>query len=664
MEYNETQKKAITHKEGPFMVLAAPGSGKTMVIIQHTKYLIEQLGVEPSAILVVTFTKAAAREMKQRFESLMDTQAVGVTFGTFHAVFFQILKHAYHYTAANIIREERKRQYIKELVEREEMDLSDEADYIGEIISEISYVKGEMLNLSAYYSTNCSEDVFRRIYNGYVERCRKANLIDFDDMQGYCWQLLKERPDILAMWQKHFQYILIDEFQDINRIQYEIIRMLAKPQDNLFIVGDDDQSIYHFRGAKPELMLHFTKDYPNAGQVLLGINYRSSEDVVEASKQLIANNQNRYEKEIQAAQGKVEPIHIVRRETQKEENLDIVEKIQKLNREGICYSEMAVLFRTNQQPRLLTERLMEYNIPFRMKDGIFNLYDHWISQNIMAYINLALGDMSRSNFLTIMNRPKRYISRDLLDEVTVDFEHLKMKVANRDWMVERLENFAGQVSMLSKMTPYAAVNFIRKGIGYDSFIEEYCQERQIKSEEFMDILHELQESAREYDTYQQWFSHIEKYGEQLKEVQREDNCQDAVLLATMHGSKGLEFEAVFIIDACEGITPHKKAVKDSELEEERRMFYVAMTRARKYLYIYVVKHIFNKVMQPSRYIGELEFDRRRLAIGVRVFHQKFGEGTITYLDEKRIGILFEALQDTKIFHIDYAIGNGYIQLMD
>lgn len=662
MQYTKAQKKAIEQDKGPFMALAAPGSGKTMVITHHTRYLIEKLGVAPEQILVITFTRAAANEMKGRFEQLMGGNRTRVTFGTFHSVFFQILRQAYHYNAANIIKEEAQYHYIRELVEQEELELADETDFIKELIGEISYVKGEMLDVNHYYSTNCPEETFRRIYHGYIKRCQEGRLIDFDDMQSYCYTLLTNRADILRQWQQRFTYILIDEFQDINRLQYEIVRMLAKPQDNLFIVGDDDQSIYRFRGARPELMLHFKEDYPLAGQVLLDVNYRSSEDIVEAAKQLINNNRERYDKEICSNRGKEEPVAIINLGTQKQEHLDIIKKIQELNVKGLCYSEMAVLYRTNMQPRMFTERLMQYNIPFCMKDGIFNIYNHFIARNIISYIRLGLGDFSRSNFLAVMNRPNRYISRDLLDTPVVDMERLKQKVASRDWMVERLENFAGQLSMLRKMSPYAAINFIRKGIGYDEYISSYCKDRHLNEEELFDILEELQEGAKEYVSYEQWFAHIKEYGEKLTETKKQDKDRDAVMLSTMHASKGLEYEAVFIVDVCEGVTPHKKAVKDEELEEERRMFYVAMTRAKRYLYLYVVEKIFNKTMKPSRYIGELEFDRRRLAPGVKVTHCKYGEGTIVYVDEKRMSIFFQKDNDTRTFHIDYAIGNGFISL--
>ena len=662
MEYTKEQKQAIAHDKGPFLCLAAPGSGKTSVITERTRYLIEQYGIHPGQILVITFTRAAANEMKARFETLMGGAHTAATFGTFHSVFFWILKQAYHYTPANIIKEETKYQYIRELVQKEDLDLSDEADFIQEILAEISLVKGEMMEVSNYYSTSCSDDVFRRIYEGYCRRCQQANLIDFDDMQSYCYTLLKERPDILAMWQKKFRYILIDEFQDINQLQYEIVKMLARPEDNLFIVGDDDQSIYRFRGARPEIMLHFTDDYPNAKKVLLGVNYRSSEEIMAAAGRVIINNKERYEKEVVANSGSGEEVSVLRFDTQKQEHLDLIEKIKQYNAAGMLYKDMAVLFRTNLQPRMLTERLHQYNIPFCMKDGMFNLYDHWICVNILNYIRMGLGDMRRSLFLTVMNRPNRYISRDLLDQDIVDFERLKMKVANRDWMVERLENFAGQISLLKKMAPYAAVNYIRKGIGYDDYIREYAKERRMNEEELFDILEEVQESAKEYRTYEDWFLHMQEYKEQLKASRHLTDKEDAVVLSTMHQSKGLEYDAVFIMDACEGITPHKKAVKEEEIEEERRMFYVAMTRAKQHLTIYVVNKIFNKTATASRFVSELEYDRRCFTVGRDVTHKIYGEGTITYADAKRVSIYFKESGETKTFHLAYALENGYLAL--
>ena len=259
------------------------------MITHRVKHLVEDCGVDPSSILVITFTRAAAREMQERFEKLMgvgtEADAAGassrVSFGTFHSIFFTILKYAYRYQASSIVREEQRTRFVREMVEKLKLEIEDEHDFISSVLGEISFVKSEMVDLAHYYSQNCSEEMFKEIYAGYEERMRRANLLDFDDMLVMCHELFTKRPDILAAWQKKFRYILVDEFQDINKVQYEIVRMLAKPEDNLFIVGDDDQSVYRFRGSKPEIMLGFPKDYPEAKTVLLGVNYRSTIEIVE-----------------------------------------------------------------------------------------------------------------------------------------------------------------------------------------------------------------------------------------------------------------------------------------------------------------------------------------------------------------------------------------------
>ena len=414
--FNKEQEEAITHKEGPLMVLAGPGSGKTLVITYRVKWLIENAGVHPSNILVITFTRAAAEEMRKRFFAFDGMENAPVTFGTFHSIFFMILRYAYRYTAGNIIREDVKRRYIKEMTENMELEIEDEKEFLSGIINEISYVKGEMMSLSYYHSSNCSDELFAQIYEGYERRLREENLIDFDDMLVFCYELLKERKDILAMWQQKFQYILIDEFQDINKVQYEIVRMLAGKGDHLFIVGDDDQSIYRFRGARPEIMLGFEKDYPDAKKVILNTNYRCSAEIVDSAEHLISHNTKRFPKNMQAARGKKVPITFRYLKDAGEECTDILKGIRFYHKKGIPLEEMAVIFRTNTQPRLLVGRLMEYNIPFQMRDVIPNIFDHWIARNILTYIKIAMGNKDRKLFLQIMNRPKRYISRSMLTD--------------------------------------------------------------------------------------------------------------------------------------------------------------------------------------------------------------------------------------------------------
>lgn len=605
MSFNKSQEEAIHHKDGPCLTLAGPGSGKTLVITERTKYLITEYGIDPSHILVITFTKAAALEMKARFLKRMGTDSCQVTFGTFHAVYFSVLKHAYHYSASNIIREDQKYQFMREIIQRQHLEYEDETEFITSILGEISTVKNSGIDLAHYYAKNCAEEVFRKIYRLYEEKLHQGRLIDFDDMLVYTYELFKERKDYLNAWQKKYQYILIDEFQDINKIQFDVIKMIAQPKNNLFIVGDDDQSIYRFRGAKPEIMLHFKDDFPDAKEILLDTNYRSQANVVKQSINLISYNKERYQKEIQAFQKPMDEVRYAVFKSQKEENSKIIWEIQEQIEKGASYSDFAILFRTNTQPRLLMEQLMEYNIPFRTKDNIPNLYEHWIAKDIFAYIRIAKGSRLRRDFLQIMNRPKRYISRDSLDEETVAFDVWEWFYEEQPWIRERIERLEYDIKMLSGMSPYAAINYIRRGIGYDDFCAEYADYRRINPDDLYEVLEELLAGAKEYKTYDDWFNHIEEYGKELERLSRIQNQnENSVSLATLHSSKGLEYPTVYIVDVNEGLMPYKKAVLDQDIEEERRMFYVGMTRAKKELNIFSVQNLNNKEMEISRFVKE------------------------------------------------------------
>lgn len=602
---NEPQALAVKHFQGPCMILAGPGSGKTFVITQRTANLIRECGVDPSHILVITFTRAAAEEMRQRFQKLMNGEAGGVTFGTFHAVYFMVLKYAYHFQASNIITEEKKYQLMREILSRYHVEYEDENEFIGNLFREISMIKNTRIPIENFYSGQCAEELFRKIYKDYKCMLDRYKLIDFDDMLLYTYELFEKRKDILASWQKKYQYILVDEFQDINQIQYDILRMLALPENNLFIVGDDDQSIYRFRGSKPEIMLNFTKDYPETKRILLDVNYRCQKNIVDASLNLISHNKERFEKKISANQSAREPVRILQFAQQREQNLYLVEEIKKAVQGGAKLSDFAVLFRTNTQPRLLMEQFMEYNIPFRTKEQIPNLYAHWAVRDIFAYIQIAQGSRKRRDFLQIMNRPKRYIGRDSLYGETISFEEWKRMYEKQPWIAERIERLAYDIQMLQNMSPYAAINYIRKGIGYGDYLKEYAGQRHMKTEDLTDVLDELQTTARGYKSYEQWQEHIRKYTEEMRMIAEQKNSNpDAVTLATLHSSKGLEFLIVYIVDVNEGIMPYKKAVLEKELEEERRMFYVGMTRAKHALTLCTVNNINNKTMECSRFLNE------------------------------------------------------------
>ena len=606
MSFNPSQREAIRHKDGPMLVLAGPGSGKTLVITERTRHLITEYGINPANILVITFTRAAATEMKERFLRLMGGKSSAVTFGTFHAVFFMILKHAYHYQAENIIREEQRVSCMREIIKRHRLEYEDESEFIAALLGEIGLVKNSGISLDHYYSTNCGEEVFRRVYSEYHEYLYAHHLIDFEDMLLYTWELFKERKDILAAWQKKFKYILVDEFQDINLLQYQVVRMLALPENNFFIVGDDDQSIYRFRGAKPEIMLGFEKDFPGTKRVLLGTNYRSTKEIVETSLKLIGHNKVRFEKKLEPFRGSGRPVDFRVFDNPGHEMDTVAQSIRAYHDAGYAWNEIAVLFRTGTNSGLMAERLMGYNIPFQLRDVIPNLYSHWIAKDLFAYMEIAAGSRKRSDFYRIMNRPNRYFSRDAFDTPTVSFDRLKSFYQDRDWMEDRICDLEADLRTMSRLKPVAAVNYIRKVIGYDDYLRSYAEFRRMKPEELFETADKLAESAAEFETFEAWKEHAVRYEEELKKQNLEGTreARDRVTLSTMHSAKGLEYPVVFVVDVNEGIVPHHKAGLPADIEEERRLFYVALTRAKDRLHVAAVRERYHRKTDVSRFIGE------------------------------------------------------------
>lgn len=607
MKRNPSQQRAIAHLSGPMMVLAGPGSGKTSVIVERTAYMTTEGGISPSNILVVTFSRAAAKEMKERFLNFTGQEYTPITFGTFHGVFYGILKQAYGFTAANILSEEEKSAILRELALNHGGELAEEGDFSEEVAKEISVVKGNRISLEYYYSSCCPDEVLRQIYREYVKTCQARRKLDFDDMILYCYDLFDKRKDILAAWQNKFQYILVDEFQDINQLQYDIVKLLAKPQDNLFIVGDDDQSIYHFRGARPEIMLNFTKDYPEAETVTLDVNYRCSKRILYSAMQVIGTNKKRFQKHLQTPNPEGDPVKIREFENPREEYLEVVSELRARLEQGDKLEDTAILLRTNQEAEGLVGALMERQVPFNMKEKLPNLFHHWICRNILAYLRFAAGDESRKNFVEFMNRPNRYIARDAVSlSPVISFDQLKDFYKDKDWMCDRLTTLETHLRILRGLTPFAAINFIRKGMGYEEYLREYAEYRKIKPEELSEILDRLTDSTKGMDSLGDWEAYIEDYTRKLEEqAKKQEQEREGVLISTLHGVKGLEYDKVYILNVNEGSMPYKKAVLEPAIEEERRLFYVGMTRARKELDLCYVRQQHEKKREPSRFLEEV-----------------------------------------------------------
>ena len=614
MKLNRGQDEAIKHGNGPCMVLAPPGSGKTLIVTERTRYLIEESGVRPDQILVITFTRYAAREMKERFERLTAGKNYPVTFGTFHSIFYGILKCAYGIGANNLMSEKESSVLLQEVLDQTNIEstpeVEDEEELVRELLREVGMVKNGLCHLKDFHSKYLTQDEFAEVFRSYEHQKKELKKFDFDDMLVQCYALFRKKPEILQGWQKRFQYILIDEFQDINRVQYEVIRMLAAPRYNLFVVGDDDQSIYGFRGAKPELMLYMKQEFPSLRTISLTVNYRSTEFITGAAARVILHNDTRFYKRVQSFRGRGQNVHVQEVLDEQEEAQYVTEEIQKKLDQGIKPGEIAVLFRAAVQARMISEILSEHRIPFEMRDYVTNFYRHFIVKDMMAYLQLAAGKRDRSLFLTICNRPLRYLARNSMENRQVNFEDLRKFYCDKDWMLDIIDQFDVDVRMMKNMAPYAAIQYIRKKIGYDDFLKEYAEKHQISWTQLMEVMAELEERSKNFKSYDEWEIHIAKYTQELEEQQAKarkikGERENKVQLMTIHSAKGLEFEDVFVIHANEGEIPHQKAEKKDEIEEERRLFYVALTRAKNNLCISYITQKNGNSIKPSRFVEEL-----------------------------------------------------------
>lgn len=607
MNFNENQIKAVSHKKGPAMVLAGPGSGKTTVITHRIKNLIES-GVPPEKILVVTFTKAAAIHMQKKFFHIMQGEnwirgSYPVSFGTFHSIFFRILKHTKNYGGENILGENVKFQILREIVLRKKIESSNMNDFIHNLASEISKIKSKMTDINSFESQCCNKEIFQGVFEEYQRVLSYEHKIDFDDMLLKCYELFQEQPKILEKWQQIFEYILIDEFQDINYVQYEIIKMLAFPQNNIFVVGDDDQSIYGFRGACPELMFQFEKDFVGYEKIMLNRNYRSSEKIVKISERLICNNSNRFIKNMRSDfVGDVEP-EIKLFKTQYEELEYIVQKIKKLKCVWIAESEIAILVRNNSQIPEIQKFLYNREIIANGRESKKFIYESVVAKDIIAYVKASLS-YQNTNFrnnqdlIYVLNKPVRYISRHILAQENMNFHKLKEMYGQSMEIKKNIEKLEFDLQMLSNLKPMAAVLYIEKGIGYEKYLRDYAKEKNISISVLRKQLEEIKNDCCRYHTLDDWMNSIEETDEENVE-------SDNIKIMTMHSAKGLEFDAVFIVDVNQGIIPTSKAVRSRDYEEERRVFYVAVTRAKKMLGVYAVTENLGCRVEPSMFLNEV-----------------------------------------------------------
>lgn len=607
MNLNDSQLKAVMKKDGPCMVLAGPGSGKTAVLTRRVSELIKS-GVPAEEILVITFTKAAAIEMKERFDRLSD-DVYPVTFGTFHSLFWGILKAELGYKQSDILMGNARNKVLYDSMQAIDSRLEDNS-LVSSYAGELSAFYNSSLDISQYIPKYVPKDELIKFANRYEAYKQKYHVIDFDDMLTKTYKLFKERPDILAKWQNRFSYFLVDEMQDMNDIQFELISMLAKRTKNIFCVGDDDQSIYGFRGANPKLMNRFVDTYKDTEIIVLDFNYRNPENVVAQSSNLISKNTCRFDKNINSTK-EAGTFKIQGFEDEFQEARGVIEQINQLRNSGTAFDEIAILYRNHSDARYIVDGLINEKLPFYLKEQMPNIYTHFIIKDIEDYFQIAIGNCTKERLLSIINRPNRYLHRRAV-EFGGNLEGVLKFYQDSQSGYRQVQALINDINLISKMSPVAAINYIKNIVGYSMFLREEAVKKQVPINEYMEILDFLTGVLKDCRTIKQSIDKLNIL--RLKvDYENKNKSQDKsgkIGLYTMHASKGLEFENVFIISVNEGIVPTNKATTKEELEGERRLFYVGITRTKRNLFL---SYTNKKNRDKSRFLRELDYSSSRLS---------------------------------------------------
>ena len=610
---NGNQRLVVCHEEGPMLVLAGPGSGKTTVLLCRILRLLERNLARPGQILALTFSKAAAEEMKERFQKAKG--AGGVTFGTFHSMFFRILRSRFGWSADRVLQEEERRQVLREILEEAKWDIPDLDEYIIVFFAQLSLMNSELESVNVFEPTGIPAVEFRKLFHIYERYKERHEKIDFDDMLTLCHHLLKTDERVCRYWQEKYKFILVDEFQDVNKAQFECLRILAEGHQNLFVVGDDDQSIYAFRGARPDFLLHFPNLYPTAKKVILNTNYRSTDRVISLAEKVIGNNEVRFIKDMKGTGTEGDKVTFFLADDTAGEAERIAEKIAGLLDEGVPLTEVAVIYRTNLQGGAFARALYKRGIPYDLRDNSGNVYEHWVAKDLLAYLLLSENEESDSALRRILNKPKRYIGKDLLEEAgRMPYNLLRsffVCPSLKKWQEEYLENLRTDLNQLRRKKPYEALKYVRKVIGYDEYLEEFAVYRRTSAQVLWEIADEVMETAKGCEDVKEFRDRLEEMSLQMKEqtAQKGQN-RKGVQLMTMHGAKGLEFQAVYLPALVEGVVPHEKGME--QIEEERRLFYVAVTRAAEKLCLSAVRRRYEKETKPSRFLMEMGLNAEAL----------------------------------------------------
>ncbi|WP_276880571.1 ATP-dependent helicase [Anaerococcus tetradius] len=679
---NNMQKKAVLHDKGPLLVLAGAGSGKTRVLTTSIAYLIEEKGIDPRNIIAITFTNKAANEMKQRISKLLNMDVSHLWIGTFHSICARILRMNIDQIGYDrnftIYDTSDQRTLIKEIID--ELEYKDDVS-VKECQNVISSAKNksmdpeEFLRLNTYFTKG---DMFYEVYKKYEEKKFYYNALDFDDLIDKLLYLFYKDKECLEYYQRKFEYVFVDEYQDTNNSQYELIKYFAGFHNNVTVVGDIDQSIYSFRGANISNILNFENDFKNSELIKLEQNYRSTGNILETANQLIENNTERKEKNLWTENNQGDKVVYKSNSVESEEAKYVLDNIKNMMAEGFSPHDFAILYRTNAQSRPFEEVLMKSLINYKVIGGL-KFYDRKEIKDLVAYLKIIVNPKDNLSLKRIINEPKRGIGNKSIEELeTIANRH---NISMLDLMIDKEFNYL-LTDRLKKLTSkfygplkeifdnidnYKIVDLIDDVLDKSSYLKMLESSYTVEDRSRIDNINEFISSAAEYEE-ENPEANIYDYLENLSllsDLDKTESGEECVSLMSMHAAKGLEFPVVFVVGMDEGLFPGKRSIDEGNIEEERRLFYVAITRAREKLFLTSAqaRRNYGKLVyyKPSRFIDEI-IDKLRLEekIASYGFSSKEYEKTMAedYMREKvRHQVLGKKLTKTEASDKDFKIGD-------
>ena len=601
MGFTEAQKRAIESKARAVLVVAGPGSGKTTVLTERLVYLLKN-GAEAKSCLLLSFTRASSKEMALRFAK-RGIAGNSPHFSTIHALCLSLLREVRGIEREGLVNLYEKMDwlsayFLEKGIAREEVE-----ELLLNYGNQISYFKSITEEERMHFLREEKNEDFLPLFQYYEKMRKLRGKLDFEDLLIEVLLELQKNTRIADSWKSRFSYILVDEFQDLSLIQYAILKALSEKGASLFVVGDEDQSIYGFRGASPDILFRFAGDFPDCERIFLADNFRSKEEIVLLSRRLIGKNKKRFQKPLSGRRGRGGKAKYFLLETGVEEAVLLAEHVESLLREGCPPEEIAVLCRSKMQITPLLPGFMERGIPIVIVEELSNVFQHFIGKDILAYLRLAKNKESSQELVQILSKPYRGLRREKIlhkDSGLSDLKRAAKTLKER----EETEKLEKHLEALSKLNPKEAILFIRKEIGYEKYLEDFAKKKNKDFTEWWESFEEITAMSEGYPDLDAFFRFVTEFNRRALE-RRKPEEEKGIRFMSYHSAKGLEFDEVFLPDCIEGIIPDGRAKKPEEIEEERRSFYVALTRARKGIHIYVTKTRYSKKVYPSRFIPEL-----------------------------------------------------------